>query len=245
MNSDPLENGDESKDGISGLRVAAFGEVIIHILDIHIHLNSQSFQVRFVHILRVLTDNRRLFRRQEHLAEVLHVFLSVSDRLVHIRHFFVSQLECHTGDVRLGVFEFPVLEPPLDDLLALRSLFVLNLFERLADLILRLGRYNYIEPIGIGTLVRRSHDRDLIAVFQFLPDGDILIANSTADAVRPHFAVYGIGEIKYSRPFRQASQIARRSEDIDISRLLNDRSFDAFVRPVRRHSLLRHLVHAA
>ena len=93
-------------------------------------------------------------------------------------------------------------------------------------------------------LVGRCQNSDLIAVLQLLPDGYILIANSSADTVRTDFAVYRIRKIQYRSTFRQTTQIACRREDKHIAGTLHNRAFDSFIRPVCSHALFGHFVHS-
>ena len=187
---------------------------------------------------------RSLLRFEQHIAKPLNIFFAGSYRLIHIRHGFVAQTDSHLGDVTFGIVDLPVLELTIDDLLSLRRLFVFDLLERLTNLILRLGGRHEIQPIRIGMLVRRSKDRYLIAVLQFLTDRDILVSDRTAHTMGTHIAVDRIGEIEHGSSFRQTFQVTRRGKDIHVSAtLMNDLPFDTFVCPMGCYTLLRHLVH--
>ena len=154
MDSNTFEYGDKGKDRISGFGIATLGEVVIDILDIHVDLDSKSLEFRAIHILRMFTrGNGLLFGFEQHFAETLYIFLAVSDRLIHIRHSFIAQFDGHAGDIGFGIFEFPVFELSFNDFLAFGCLFILDLFEGLADLILGFGRRHKGQPVGIRVLV--------------------------------------------------------------------------------------------
>ena len=157
MNTDSFCNGYESENRIPRFGVAATGKVVIHILYIHIHFNRQAFELRLIYILRMFTRSSRFFVLfQKYFAETEDVLFSRSERLVHIRHRLIAEFERHTGYIPFVILQFPVLKPAFDEFFSFSGRLVLDLFERLTDLVLGLGRSYKGQPVSVRMLVRRG-----------------------------------------------------------------------------------------
>ena len=206
MDSYTFGNGHEGEYRVSGLRVAALGEVEVDVLDVHIHLDSQSFQFASVDVFLVLGMgcDRLFVQRHVYVAQAQDILLAQRKRLVHIRYGLVAAFLGHTSHVGLVVLYLPVLEASFQQFASGRGVAILNLLELLTYLVLGLAAGYVVEPVGIGVLVGRREYLHLVAVLERLAYGDLLVANAATHTVATYVAMDRIREVEHRRSCGQS-----------------------------------------